>query len=274
VEEVVRKLSEKVAFFVEYTRSMGLSMNVAKTQLLLLTHAGNVSEVTVEVDGNTILPGNVIKLLGVRYDRKLTTTPHVKSLLGALSQRASFVTRLANHLPRGAYLQQLSYGLYMGKFSNALAAVARLRLEHEDNASVIWSKIQVAFNDVARRITGAWRRDHITIKDLLDLAGIKSANRMVVKAIAAKRWSCYHSDGGKDGARNHIRTILFIDNKTATANMTRSAWTGQITVPLRGGDNFFMHAANVWNRSVMQRTAPTKADAKKAASDLASLSPL
>jgi hypothetical protein len=42
-------------------------------------HAGNVSEVTVEVDGNTIHPGNVIKLLGVRYDRKLATTPHIKS---------------------------------------------------------------------------------------------------------------------------------------------------------------------------------------------------
>jgi hypothetical protein len=78
-EEVVRKLTEKATLFVEYTRSMGLSMNAAKTQLLLSTHAGNVSEVTVEVDGNTIHPGKVIELLGVRYDRKLTTTPHIKS---------------------------------------------------------------------------------------------------------------------------------------------------------------------------------------------------
>jgi hypothetical protein len=158
VEEVVRKLTEKAALFVEYTRSMGLSMNAAKTQLLLSTHAGKVSEVTVDVDGNTIHPSNVIELLGVRYDRKLTTTPHVKSLLAAVRQRASVVARLANHLPRGAYLRQLSYGLVMGKFSHALAAVARPRLEHEDNASVIWSKIHVAFNDVVRSITGARRR--------------------------------------------------------------------------------------------------------------------
>jgi hypothetical protein len=65
VGEVVRKLTEKAALFMEYTRSMGLSMNPAKTQLLLSTHASNVSEVTVEVDGNTIHPGNVIELLGV-----------------------------------------------------------------------------------------------------------------------------------------------------------------------------------------------------------------
>jgi hypothetical protein len=145
VEEVVRKLTEKAALFVDYTRSMGLSMNATKTQLLLSAKAGNVSKVTVEVDGNTILPCNVIELLGVRYDRKLLTTPHVRSMLAAVRQRASVVVRLANHLPRGTYLRQLSYGLVMGKFAHALAAVAKPRLDHEDNTSVIWSRIQVAF---------------------------------------------------------------------------------------------------------------------------------
>jgi hypothetical protein len=57
--------------------------------------------------------------------------------------------------------------------------------------------------------------------------------------------------------------------RTATAKTTRSAKTGQIKVPLRGGDTFIAHAANVWNRSVLLRAAPTKAAAKKV-----SLSPL
>jgi hypothetical protein len=61
---VVRKLAEKAALFVEYTRRRGLSMNASKKQLLLSSHAGNVSETTVEVDGNTIHPGDVIELLG------------------------------------------------------------------------------------------------------------------------------------------------------------------------------------------------------------------
>jgi hypothetical protein len=162
----------------------------------------------------------------------------------------------------------------MGKFSHSLAAVARPRLEHEDNVSVYWSKIQVAFNNVARSITGTRRRDHVTVEDLLELAGIQSANRMVVKAIAAKIWSCYHSDDGMDGTRNHVRTILFLDKRTATAKTTRLAKTGQIVVPLRGGDSFVTHAAHVWNRSATLRQVPTKAAAKKVASDLASLSPL
>jgi hypothetical protein len=246
-------------------------MNAAKTQLLLSTQAGNVSKVTVEVDGNTILHGNVIKLLGVRYERKLTTTPLVKSLLAALRQQASVVARLANHLPWGrgvpsAAVLRACHGQVCSCTGGCGKAEAGARGQCVRHLEV--------FNDVARSISGARRRDHITIKDLLDLAGIESANRIVVKAIVAKTWSCYHSDDGKDGARNDVGTILFSDNKTATAKTTHSARTGQITVPLRGGDTFVTHVASVWNRSVMLGVAPTKAAAKKAASDLAGLSPL
>jgi hypothetical protein len=85
-----------------YTRSMGLSMNATKTQLLLSANAGKVSEVTVELEGKTIIsPGTTIEFLGVRYDRKLLMTPQIMSWLAAVRQRALIVARLANHLPGG-----------------------------------------------------------------------------------------------------------------------------------------------------------------------------
>jgi hypothetical protein len=101
VEEVVRKLTEKAALSVDYTRSMGLSMNASKNQLLLSANASNMANVTMEVDGNTIAPSTTIELLGVGYDRKLLTAQHVQSLPAAVRQRASVVARLANYLPRG-----------------------------------------------------------------------------------------------------------------------------------------------------------------------------
>jgi hypothetical protein len=82
-EEVARKLAEKAALFVKYTRKMGLSINAAKTQLLFLSRAGNVDDTTVDVDGSVIYPSGVIELLGVKYDRKLSTAPLVKALLTA-----------------------------------------------------------------------------------------------------------------------------------------------------------------------------------------------
>jgi hypothetical protein len=198
----------------------------------------------------------------------------VKALLAAVRQQASVVARLANHLPRGEYLWQLSYGLVIGKFSHTLAAVARPRLELEDNTSVVWSGIQVALNNVAHSITNAQSRDHVKVEDLLAQDGLKSANRMVVKAIAAETWGCFHSDDGKDGAQNHVDRILFSDKRTGTAKTTRSAKTGQIEVPLRGSDTFVTHADHVWNRLATLRQATSKAKVKKAASDFASLTSL
>jgi hypothetical protein len=273
-EDVARQLTEKAALFVEYTRKMDLSMNASKTQLLFSSRAGNVTETPVEMDGSVIHPVDAIELLGVRYDRKLSTAPHMKALLAAVRQRASVVARLANHLPRGEYLQQLSYGLVVGKFSHALAAVARPRLGPEDNTSVIWSGIQVAFNDVARSITCARRQDQVRIEDLLARAGLESANRKVVKAIAAKTLGCFYSDDGRNGARNHVGRLLFTDKRMGTAKTTRSAKTGLVKVPLRGADTFVTQAAHVWNGSATLQQATTKAKAKKAASDFASLTPL
>jgi hypothetical protein len=43
-EDLARKLTERAALFVEYTRKMGLIMNASKTQLLFSSRAGNVTE--------------------------------------------------------------------------------------------------------------------------------------------------------------------------------------------------------------------------------------
>jgi hypothetical protein len=88
-------------------------------------------------------------------------------------------------------------------------------------------------------------RGDVHIEDLLAQAGLKSANRMVVKAIAAETWGCFHSDDGRDGSQNHVGRIIFLDKRTATSKTTRSAKTGQVEVPLKGGDTFVTHAAHV-----------------------------
>jgi hypothetical protein len=117
-----------------------------------------------------------------------------------------------------------------------LAAAARPRLPNADeNPLTTCSKIQVAFNNVARSIMGVRLRDRVSIPDLLDLAGIPSVNRMVVKAVSMEAWMCKTSSDGKDAIRNYVGAILFDDNKSKTGKKTRSAKTGKISVPLRGG---------------------------------------
>jgi hypothetical protein len=96
------------------------------------------------------------------------------------------------------------------------------------------------------------------ISDLLNLPRGDSSFQKKLFLIT-EAWSCYHSNNGQDGARDHVGSILFTDNKTATAKTTRSARTGEFTLPLRGCNTYITHAANVWNRSGTLRNAPTKA---------------
>jgi hypothetical protein len=65
-----------------------------------------------------------IELLGVSFDRKLTTKPHAKAMLVATKQRAAVIARLVNHILRGRYLRQLAMELVNGKLCLALAAYA------------------------------------------------------------------------------------------------------------------------------------------------------
>jgi hypothetical protein len=74
--------------------------------------------------------------------------------------------------------------------------------------------------------------------------------------------------------KNHVGRLLFLDRMTGLAKTTRSAKTWLVEVPMRGGDTFVTHVAQVWNGSAPIRQATTKAKAKKAASDFASLGPL
>jgi hypothetical protein len=74
------------------------------------------------VDGKEVKASDSIELLGVSFDRKLTTKPHTKAMLIATKRRAAVISRLVNQIPRGAYLRQLARGLVNGKLCHALAA--------------------------------------------------------------------------------------------------------------------------------------------------------
>jgi hypothetical protein len=277
VSEAISILTARAARFVEFTKVNGLALNASKTQLLFSTAAKVTTGITIPVDGNNIEASNTIELLGVSYDRKMSTCPHDKSVAAAVRQRSSLIARLSHHVPRGGYLRQLALGLVGGKFSHALAAVAVPRLAAAygvDNAPVCaaYRKAQIGFNDVARTLTGKRRIDHITIPDLLEKAKIPSINSMVVKAVAMEAWSAYNSCDGVNGARNPLGSLIF--DGTGGSRNSRAAMAGKIQIPLRGCNTFAVHAAQLWNASPALRTSETKAAAKMAAAEMARSAPL
>jgi hypothetical protein len=75
VAEAINTLTLLAAHFVEYTKAYGLALNAAKTKLLFSTAAKDTSDVTIPVNRNAIAAKDTVKLLGVCFDRKLSTCP-------------------------------------------------------------------------------------------------------------------------------------------------------------------------------------------------------
>jgi hypothetical protein len=170
-------------------------------------------------------------------------------MLVATKQRAAVIARLVNHIPRGRYLRQLAMGLVNRKLCHALAAYATPRLPapsgESENPLTLYHQIQVAYNRVARSITGVKIRDRVSVPDLLERAGIPSINGMVVNAIAIETWSCRHSNDGGNGAKTFVgSTILDMGEAVKT---TRVATAGMAVIPLRGRDTFVSNGAKTWN---------------------------
>jgi hypothetical protein len=197
-------------------------------------------------------------------------------MLVATRQRAAVIARLVNHIPRGRYLRQLAMGLVNGKLCHALAAYATPRLPapggEAGTPTAIYHQIQVAYNRVARSITGVRIRDRVSVPDLLERAGIPGMNTMIINAVATETWNCRHSSDGGNGAKNFVGATIFDTGEAIKA--TRATSAGMATIPLRGRDTFVTNGARTWNASEALREAKTKAAARLAAKNLAARAPL
>jgi hypothetical protein len=272
-------LEERAEGFTKFAAGNGLVLNASKTQLLIGGKAKHrdLTTFSVVVDGMLVHPGMELELLGVKFDSKLTTSPHDSSVVASARQRAAMISRLALHLPKGAYLQQLARGLLIGKVGYAIAAVVAPRLEGDSALpSAGYGAVQVAINDTARSVTGKKRTDHIRIPDLLHCAGLPSLNSLAIHALAMETWKAYHSSDGPYGSRNALGNVLFPPNGGgANSRPSRSVTAGIVPRPLPQMANTFVdHAIELWNKYPALRQADTRRAAQKVAKSMSKSAPI
>ena len=281
VNVVKAKLERRATLFAQFANDNGLVLNASKTQLLLSgVNSATRADFTITFDGATISPAPELELLGVRYDKNLTTGPHNRAMAAAARSRAAVIRRLALHIPRGLYLAQLARGLLLGKVGYAIAATNTPRLNDDapmPNAAI--RSIQVSVNDTARTVVGATRADRIPIHALLNDAGLTSFNRLSVRATATEAWKAHMSCDGPDGTRNPAGVAAFGHRKAMTnddgnSRSTRSKTAGIVPVPLRSSSTMATAMAKIWNSSVDLREAKTIQAAKRVAAKLAKSAPV
>jgi hypothetical protein len=105
--------------------------------------------------------------------------------------------------------------------------------------------------------------------DLLEAAKFRLLNQQVGRATAMAAWNAYVSDGGVDGSRNRVGDRMFGNGIGPTARPTRATAAGEVRVPTRGMGTLVTHKLKTWNACAELRYSKTKAEANRAATNLA-----
>jgi hypothetical protein len=163
----------------------------------------------------------------------------------------------------------------LGKLAHCLPLVAQPRLPGSRRPiPELLAGIQVAINNVARSIGGYRREDHIPFKDLLEAAKLMSLNQLVVWAMAMAAWNTHVSNDSVAGTSNPVGNLMFGSGNAPTVRPTRTKAAGEVRVPARGMNTLVTHALKTLNACAELRDSKSKAEASRAATNLARNSPL
>ncbi len=221
----LEELSSKLA---EYSLVNSLSLNPGKTQVMWI--GGSASPPPTNIGGTLVAPSDTLQLLGLSFDRRLTLTPHFRTLVEVAGSLQALARRLLVHLPRGRYVEEVVCSLVIGRLCYG-SALFPLRLDNEDPNCQLLQTIQVRVNDTARLLLGAARADRIPTEELLSRTGLPSLNRNAIRATVLELWKALNSGDGPEGGRNPLGMILSSPPLSRPTCCTRSAKAGNLPPP-------------------------------------------
>ncbi len=137
----------------QYAAAHKLAVNEAKTRIMWIqaTAGPDVRVGDVMVEDSTSLD-----LLGVSFNKRLKSTPYLKSQASATRRIQGAITALGRHLP-SSYVTKIARTLVLGKTGYGVAATVPPRFRESDPVCPTVSALQVAINEVASAAIGATR---------------------------------------------------------------------------------------------------------------------
>ncbi len=263
---VGKKLEELSAAIVSYASKNYLALNESKTQVLWSPCKGP----PIRVGSCLVTPAEKIDVLGVSFDKQLSPTPYLNSLISSAKALAATARRLSLHLPKDL-MKSVMGSLLRGKIGYA-CSVLPPRFSASDPSHTLMSQLQVGVNNVARATIGSSKEDRLKVTDLLNEAGFPSVNRLVIYTIAMECWRALNLRDVSNGPLNPLGIIL--SPPSLCSSRTRAAKSGCIPPPTKHQvDSFCWWAYTCWNLAPSLRAAATVSAAKRAANELAASAP-
>ncbi len=267
--EVRSELERISSRLLEYAAIHKLAINESKTQVMWIRTTSGPS---VTVGSTQIVDSDSVTLLGVSFDKRLRSTPYLKTQVSATRRIGGAVASLAKHLPC-PIVARIARALVIGKSGYAMAAAITPRLKESDPASSDVASVQVAINNVARSVTGTKRNDRLSVATLLKKSSLPSLNRLAVRSLALETWKAIRIRDGPGGQPNPLGRL--IGDPGRGSRFTRTVAAGHLAPPLRCAmPTFVWHSYVLWNSYSCLRDATTLPAAKRAADTISGLVPL
>ncbi len=264
----LERLSETI---VDYTNQNYLALNEAKTQVIWFSS----KSAPIKVGKCLVHPTDRLEVLGVTFDKLLSPSPHMNSLITATRSVAAMARWLAIHLPSST-MKIVMGALLRGKVGYS-CQVLPPRFSSSDPTNVLMQQIQVGINNVARATLKTKKTDRTHVEDLLSEAGLPSLNRLVIYTIAMECWRALSLRDGLNCPLNPLGTLLSPPTSTSSTirtTRTRAVTSGCLLPPAKQQvQSFTWWAYTCWNSSPPLRSAQTVSAAKKAAIELAAAAP-
>ena len=239
-------LQNAASNLIQTSAQLGLVINTSKTQIL---HMGT-NDGPVQIGSSAVQPSNTMTLLGLEFDRRLSTTPYLESLYSSLAQRLGMVRRLRSALPCNV-LRMVGLGLFFGKLQTYAHICIKVRLTATSSPSVRAKALQTLINDLARAVTGLNRKDKVPIETLLKKARIPALNHLVARASGMLAWNMSRPD--------HPLHHIFLEANLSSS--TRASTAKKLCIPDSQAWGI-VNGFRVWNQCSELRSATTRNQAK------------
>ena len=247
----VHELTKCGQKLIQYSHNIGLVLNPSKTQYMRM---GRQDSNLLTIGQESIPPNTSITILGLELDYKLSPGPYIDSMISSLTGRLGILRRLRAQLPCNV-LALVAKGLLLGKAQVYAEVVFNGRLSESEPVSGQAQKLQVILNDTARLLLGLRRKNHVSIRTLMDKSGLSSINHIVVRSSGMMTWKLSNP--------SHVLHPIFLES--LMDSRTRSASDNNLRIPeLTNGNRAIWNGFRVWNKCKELRESTTERQAKRA----------
>ena len=243
-----------------------LSLNPEKTQLMWV-NSGKMSS-CVSVGSSLVSSVDLIEVLGIKFDRGLSSNPHIQKLISSVASLTGVTRCLRVDLPPDLVAEVME-ALLVGKITYGAAAVLYPQLDCGSPCSTLLSTLQVCVNDAAKVVCGLKRTDHLPIAQLLASSGLLSVDRLAVRSVAIEAWKSLSPHG-----RPNVDPLSSIFGPPVALHFQASVQGLRKPATRFPMHTFANYATLVRNSSHLLRSAVSFRTVKRAATNIAGACPL